>query len=441
MKKTFIYRNRLVALAMFWVLFATSCEIDELNDPNNPSVDLVDNATLSELQNLITGIEAGMRNRLGTYYDDVGVIGREFYRFSGSDPRFTADLLGKGSAELDNNTFYITGPYAERYRVIKNTNFLLEAVDKTPASISDTQKDYMRGYAKTIKAYQMLLNLNLLYQNGIRTDVNDPENLGPFKSYEQSLDDIEALLNEAATNLEGSEDEFIFSLSSGFAGFDDPASFLEFNRAIAARVATYQGDYAAALTYLDDSFFALTGDLEMGPSHFFSTAGGDLTNPMFFPANASGETRVAHPSFVTDALANDDRLSKVSERESAASLDNLTSNYDVMVYPSQADNIPIIRNEELILIYAEANAHLGNPGLAVSAIDEIRSAHGLSPYTGGTTEEELIDEILFQRRYSLFAEGHRWIDMRRYNKLDELPIDREGDNVWEQFPVPVTEAE
>ena len=441
MKKILIYKSKLVALAIACMLFATGCEIDELDDPNNPSVDLVNDATLSELQNLITGIEAGMRNRLGTYYDDVGVIGREFYRFSGSDPRFTADLLGKGSAELDNNTFYITGPYAERYRVIKNTNFLLEAVDKTSAAISDAQKNYMRGFAKTIKAYQLLLNLNLLYQNGIRTNVSDPDNLGPFRSYEQSLDDIEGLLNEAATELSGSEDEFVFSLSSGFAGFDDPASFLEFNRAIAARVAVYQEDFTAALDYLDDSFFDLTGDLNTGPEHFFSTAGGDVTNPLFFPANASGETRVAHPTFVTDALANDDRLSKVSERESAASLDNLTSNYDVMVYPSQADNIPIIRNEELVLIYAEANARQGSPGPAITAIDEIRTAHGLDPYAGATTEEALIDEILFQRRYSLFAEGHRWIDMRRYNRLDELPIDREGDNVWEQFPVPVTEVQ
>lgn len=439
MKKTLIYKNKLVALAIACMLFATSCEIDELDDPNNPSVDLVNNATLSELQNLITGIEAGMRNRLGTYYDDVGVIGREFYRFSGSDPRFTADLLGKGSAELDNNTFYITGPYAERYRVVKNANFLLEAVDKTPAAISDTQKNYMRGFAKTIKAYQFLLNLNLLYENGIRTNVSDPDNLGPFRTYEQSLDDIETLLNEAATALEGSEDEFVFSLSSGFEGFDDPAGFLEFNRALAARVALYQGDNTAALDYLDDSFYSMTGDLDVGPEHFFSTSGGDLTNPMFFPANASGETRVAHPSFVTDALPNDDRLNKVSERESAASLDNLNSNYDVMVYPSQADNIPIIRNEELILIYAEANALLGNSGPAVTAIDAIRAAHGLDPYTGGTTEEELINEILFQRRYSLFAEGHRWIDMRRYERHEELPIDRAGDNVWEQFPIPVTE--
>ena len=34
-------------------------------------------------------------------------------------------------------------------------------------------------------------------------------------------------------------------------------------------------------------------------------------------------------------------------------------------------------------------------------------------------------------------EGHRWIDMRRYQKLGELPIDRPGDRVfWSAMPIP-----
>jgi len=47
--------------------------------------------------------------------------------------------------------------------------------------------------------------------------------------------------------------------------------------------------------------------------------------------------------------------------------------------------------------------------------------------------------MLKQRRYSLFFEGHRWIDMRRYDLLGTLPIDRTGDDVWTEFPLPVTE--
>ena len=56
-------------------------------------------------------------------------------------------------------------------------------------------------------------------------------------------------------------------------------------------------------------------------------------------------------------------------------------------------------------------------------------------------DDALMDEIVKQRRYSLFGEGHRWIDMRRWGRLNQLPIDRPGDDVWEKFPRPVSEVQ
>ena len=70
----------------------------------------------------------------------------------------------------------------------------------------------------------------------------------------------------------------------------------------------------------------------------------------------------------------------------------------------------------------------------------VRNAAGLDNYTGGTSPAELVAEILYNRRYSLFAEGgHRWIDARRFGILNTLPIDRAGDGTFEQFPIPLTE--
>ena len=103
--------------------------------------------------------------------------------------------------------------------------------------------------------------------------------------------------------------------------------------------------------------------------------------------------------------------------------------------------MPIIRNEELILIYAEANIQLGGGGLAdgEDALNVIRNAAGLPDYSGPSTQDALIDEMLNQRRYSLFGEGHRWVDMRRYNRLDDLPLNDPDDNVWVEFPSPSDE--
>ena len=436
--KTNTYRSLLVIAMMVIVLPA--CNIDEIDDPNNPPITLVNDATLGEMQNLISGMESGMRNRLGTYYDAVGVVGREFYRFSNSDPRFTTDLLGGGSSSLDNNTFYTTGPFNERYRVVKNANLLLEAIDNTSAALTTAELNAMRGYAKTIKAYQLLLVLNQQYSNGIRVDVDDPDNLGPRLDLSGSLSAIAALLDEGYGNITTPTmaSAFPFAMSSGFANFDNPAAFAQFNRALAARVALYSG--SNPIPFLNDSFFDLTGNLNDGPSHSFSTAGGDLTNPVFFPPNATGEVRLAHPDFITDAEAGDTRLSKVLLRTSgAAVLDGLSSDYDFYVFTGQGEPIPIIRNEELILIYAEANVGTNNTE-AVNAINVIRNAAGLADYAGPVTDADILNEIINQRRYSLFGEGHRWVDMRRLNRLSDLPLDRAEDDIWTEFPVPATEG-
>ena len=419
----------------------TSCKVDPIRDPNNPSpVSITQNATLGEIQNLVDGTESGMRDNLGFYFDDVGVIGREFYRYSTSDPRFTSDLLGKSTAVLDNNTFYITNPFAARYRAVKNTNILIPALQNTRASITEDQRKAGIAYAQTIKAYQLLLVFNLEYENGVRVDVADPDNLGPFLSKDESLNAIQGLLNTANADLKNNTANFPFNSSV----FGNAASdFSKFNRALAARVAVYRKDWMLANTALSESFFDLNGDLNTGAYHLFSTAGGDQLNPQYFPLDVNGETRVVQPNFVSEAEAGDNRVAaKTHLRASTAFQDGLQSNYDFYVFKTNNASIPIIRNEELLLIYAEAKVQLDgvvNINDAVTALNKIRNAAGLSNYTGLLTQAAVITEMLKQRRYSLYGEGHRWIDMRRYNKLSELPIDRTGDDVWVQFPRPANE--
>jgi hypothetical protein len=411
----------------------TGCKVDPILDPNNPSTSgITQNASIGELQNLVVGAEAGMRNNLANYYDGISVIGREYYRFATSDPRLTGDLLGKGSATLDNNTFYTTNPFNARYRVVKNVNTLITALQNTKAAITDGQRKAGIAYAKTVKAHELLMVFNQQYENGIRIDVDDPEKLGPFLSKDESLNAIQNLLNEAYTDLKGNDVDLPFStvLYSKKA-----LEFLKFNRALAARVAVYRKDWALALTALNESFFDLNGSLTNGVYYLFSTAGGDLLNPVFFPQDTPpAEARLVQPGFVTDADAGDTRVSsKATKRTSTGTQDGLSSDYDFWVYKSNVAPMTIIRNEELILIYAEAKVQLSSLPDAIVAINRIRTAASLPVYTGSITPTALINEVLKQRRYSLFGEGHRWVDMRRYGKLGELPIDRAGDDVWQQY--------
>jgi starch-binding outer membrane protein, SusD/RagB family len=432
MKKIII--NILLFISVSTVFISCQKDYGNLNSPTVES--FLSNASASDLNNLVTGTESGIRTNSALYLDDVGTIGRESYRFSASEPRYVTDLLGAANGTLSNSNFYITNTWAARYRVIKNCNILIQAATNSTL-ISPEEKAGYTGFARTIIAYQLLLNLNLTYTNGIRLDVSNPDALGNIDSLIPSLTGIQSILDSGKADLGSAS--VVFPLSGGFAGFSDAPGLLQFNRALSARVQVYLSNWTAALTALAESFYGLSNDFNLGVYSVFGTGSGDQLNPAFIPQNNTGEVRVAHPSFATDILPNDDRISKATLRTAVASLDGLSSNRDVWVYTSSTAPMPIIRNEELILIYAEANIQTNNFAEAVKAINVIREGHNLPDYSGVLTQAALIPEMLYERRYSLFMEGHRWIDVRRYNLLGTLPIDRPGDDVWTEFPLPVSE--
>jgi hypothetical protein len=421
-------------------LYMTSCTFDDQVDPNAPSLNSVlNNATLQELNLLVTGTEAAMRNGFGSFVTSSGSIAREFYKFD-ADPRNTEDLLGKNGAQLDNNTFYLTSPYNSRYRVIKNCNILLEAVENTE-QVSAAEKDGYRGFANTIKSQMLLQVLSMLDDNGIRIDVADAENIGPFVNKGQAYSDILTLLDLGFSQLSGAS--FAFQLSSGFSGFNTPSSFGQYNRAIAAKTALYSENYTETTKVISTSFFDLNGDLSAGPKHVFSNSSGDIQNPLFKAAGQSGDQLVVHDDFINNAIAGDSRLSKFRARVATPSQDDLNGTHETALYVSSTSPIDIIRNEELILIYAEASMQNGDLADAVTAINVIRNAAGIGDYAGAVEKDALIDEILFQRSYSLWGEGHRMFDLRRYGRLNDqfLPIDRPGDIIHVRFPIPLTEGQ
>jgi hypothetical protein len=192
------------------------------------------------------------------------------------------------------------------------------------------------------------------------------------------------------------------------------------------------------LAALNDSFINEAGSLNLGPDHFYSISGNDVTNPVY-RAPGQAEALVAHASYATDAQPGDDRVATKTASRAIVTGDGLSGNRDVTIYSSLSSFIPIIRNEELILLRAEANIGSDNTE-AVRLLDIIRNAHGLGDYAGAVTDDALVDELLYNRRYSLFGEGHRWIDLRRYDRLNTLPIDRTNDDVWKQFPRPISEV-
>ncbi len=415
-----------------------SCTIDEQIDPNAPSINSVaENATLQELNLLVNGIESSMRNGVDVLANATGSIARELYIFD-ADPRNTLDLLGKEGAQLDNNTFYLTAAYNTRYRVVKTANILLDALDNT-SSVSAAEDAGYRGFAKTIQALMLSQVLDYLGTNGLRFDVADPENLGPFLSEADGRQAILNLLDEALGDLNGSS--FAFGLSSGFAGFDTPSTFATFNRAIAARVAARAGDYSAAISHISSSFFDINGDFSNGPKHVFSLSSGDLQNPAFKQGGQNGDQWIVHNRFIENGVSGDARLSKFRQRLDPTSQDDLNGTHETALYATNLSPIDIVRNEELMFILAESRMNTGDPQGAVEVLNIIRNNHGIGDYMGGTGMDDLINEWLFQKSYSFWGEGQLMFDLRKYGQLNDafLPIDRPGDLIHTQFPIPLSE--
>ncbi len=432
------------AFSLLCAMLAVSCTIDPVVDPNGPSLDGVgENASKGQLNELVTAIESTLRNGLGGATQQMGSMAREMYVFN-ADPRNTGDVLGKNGIPLDPNGFYVTGLWNSAYRNIKNVNLLLDGAANTEL-VNDAERSGYQGFAKTVKAYRLI---QLLKAHGrARLDVVDPDNLGPIIEFDPAMDFVRALLNEANTDLGNAGASFAFSLSDGFAGFDTPSTFAQFNRAIAAVAAVYDGDGAGAIAALNASYFDLNGDLTIGPKHIYGLGAGDQANPMFKVASTpelpnNGDQLIVHNSWITEAEAGDARvIAKSALRPDPSSQDDLNGTHETTLYATNVSTIDIIRNEELILVYAEANILASDLPEAETALNVIRSSATLPVYSGPVTADALTTELLNQRRYSLWAENHRFFDLRRYGLSNTLPIDRAGDQVFNQLPIPLSENE
>jgi hypothetical protein len=448
-------KNILKAVLIPAVLGFTACnplQLDEVLDPNNPSLASVEtNATKEQVQFLLTGLESAHRNYVTNISQAWNGFGRETWYLNASDPRFQTDWLGQAGRVPDRSYFGFGstggGSWASPYQAIKQADVLISSSNGSTLLV-DAEKKAVSGFAKMIQGYQFMIPANFVYENGIRIDVKDALKPGPFVKYEDALNHIKGILDQADQDLAAAgSGAFPLRLTPGFAAYNTIPNLRRVNKAILARLNAYRKDWQGILTALDGSFMEMGGNLNAGPSHPF-LGPPDAFNPLFYLPNAAVNTIiVVHPSMIDDATPGDLRVSrKFFKRNTPVVVTTdatpLSALYQDARWATNTAPIPFIRNEELILLKAEAHANLGQTTEAVNAINVIRNAAAIGNYTGATTKDALINEILYQRRYSLWAEpwGHRWIDARRYNKLNEIPTSYDKGTIFKQFPHPQAEV-
>ncbi len=449
------WARRATAMLACGVL-AGACSDSQLvtANPVNVTPEAAGSNPLGALQLQATGIISSDRDAATGYIRDVAILGREGYYFQAQDGRWITGYLRDYN---DNTSFGVgaTSTWGARYANLRNIKNFYTSVEAAASALGTQSASAARGFGQTMEALQLLYVLNSRHNLGIVVSVpDDPQAVAPFVSRDSAFRYISATLDAGLASLNAGGSSFPFSLPTaggGYTGFTTPADFAKFNRALKARVEAYRGSlgcgqtcYQAALTALGQSFITSelnAGNLNNGVYNTTSTASGDATNGIW----SIRPDLYAHMSITTDASVpqNDARLSKIVTATSRSQAGSDASTRTFNVYPTSSSPFPVIDNEELWLLRAEAQWFTGDRAGAMTTLNRVAQVAGGATgnrYTTPAADAGFIDALLAERRLSLLLEGHRWIDVRRFGRLGTLPAGGEGFSVATQQVIPQAEC-
>jgi hypothetical protein len=408
------------------------------------------------MQLLATGLFADQRGTRQAQITNTGTLGREMYTYTPQEGRNTTNfLLGitvGGIQKLDPAGF-ANGSWGGQYTLMRDAfnfrNFVNANKTLTPAQAAASL-----GLTGTLEALMMFELLQTRDTLGIVVEINEkPDAILPFVTRDSGYKWVLNTLDDAATKLTSAGTvAFPFTLPPGFqtavagAAFNTPAGFLQFNRAIKAKAAAHYATsgggataWQASLTAVAQSFInpaaTTRAQFDVGVYDTYAPAP-DTPNGL---TQATNTNLYAHMSIQADAQkkANtqpDDRYTAkirtgLAARTGPTTTDGPTSASSTLgfsMWPTASAPIPIIRNEELILLRAEAKLGTGDKAGAIADLNIVRVNSGglpASTLTAASTNDQIIDAILYEKRYSLLMEGNRWVDMRRYGRLSQIPLD------------------
>src|SRR5215213_969737 len=299
------------------VLALGACSADRLEVPNYnaPTPEGAAAAPLVALAQGASGLLTQVRALWGFGNGPVSqfaLYGREAFLYTAQEGRNTTGYL----VTPNDNTSFGVGTFAGYYTLRRNADNFYNIIDAAATSLTPEQIAASRGFAKTLEGWDMLVYIMSRHDlGGAVEQTADPNFIAPFVARDSVYGWTLGRLSAGLTDLQAGGTTFPFSLTAGFTGFNTPATFAKFNRAVAARALAYRGSlstgatrtqfYQQALTALTGSFISTTDGVEAGVYQVFSTAAGEQINGINSTSNLDF---VAHPSIVTDAEPGDRRL-------------------------------------------------------------------------------------------------------------------------------------
>ena len=382
---------------------------------------------------VLTGNATGASCYLGLYADEF-----DYYQQNAVSNFYNNTLFAGDSGVSD--------IWNQSYNQIYAANAVMGGLSNS-TTLSEAEKKPLRGEALFVRALLHFYLLNLYGDIPYITTTDYAQNSTVSRMPTNAV--YELIVNDL--------NEAIGLLSEDY----DSAERIRPNRstayALLARVYLYRGSYPeaanAASAVINNPLYSWETDLDkiflkespttiwqfMPEANGTNTAEGDLyifaagpppivgLNPDFVNAFEPNDQRKLHwTTAVTDGTTTWYHASKYKQESSTGS----SVEYSI-----------VFRLAEQYLIRAEARAHQGDLISATADLNLIRTTAGLSN-TSAVTSEEIITDILNQRRFELFTEfGQRFFDLKRTGNLDQaLSLSKPGWNATDTlWPIPALE--
>ncbi|HLZ44465.1 MAG TPA: RagB/SusD family nutrient uptake outer membrane protein [Gemmatimonadales bacterium] len=423
------------SLATVAAVAVTGCNLD-LTNPNNPTVSGALSNPRAATTRMIVGVMATYRANRPDQIRAFGSFGRETYYMFITDGRF---ITGPLRDWRQNNSFDAGTQWGARYGNYRNA-YEAEKIVNTTTALTAAEKAGALGVLDLFEALDMLHVIEARGPIGAVVDMtDDPNAVLPVVSQDSTYGWISAKLDASLAELNAAGATFYFPIYNGFGvGVPStPAGFAEFNRAIKARVEVKRGSlgcatcYATALTALGGTWIDTTASINNGVYVIYSTAAGDALNTVGVGGSTANDEYV-HPGIDSiPGVTLDNRwVRKIGSgcpASSPRSEVGVSATHRPCTYASNTASIPVVRNEELWLIRAEAEWFTGAKAAAIADLGTVRTKSGGA--SGGTpavafaapvADSQFVRELLLQRTLSLYQEAQRWPDYRRFGRLADL---------------------
>ena len=440
-------------------IFISCKKIVETDPPINSITTVQVFSNDADATSVVTGIYSQLINTQGTAKFSNGAI--TLYAGMTSDElAYTRSSLVDfyNNSLLSTNSFISTSLWNPMYLAIYKCNATLEGLNSS-AGVSDQVRNQLIGEVKLIRAFCYFYLVNLFGDVPLVVNIDWKSSASMTRaSSENVYEQIVSDLKDAQSNL--AQD---YSLSKGERS--RPNAWAA--SALLARVYLYLKDWPNAeatstIIINNSSLFKLETDLnkvflktsveaiwQLQPSNIsspYATTEGASLIPFSSTAKAD--------YYLTPQLLN---IFDATDKRKAAWTNKSVNSSITYVYPYKYkvalgttgstinEYYMVLRLAEQYLIRAEARVYQDNLTGAISDINSIRARAGISSLLTTVSKNEIIDSIGNERMRELFAEwGHRWFDLKRTNKADDVLAPLKGNN-WQStdklYPIPYSELQ